>query len=105
MGVESVNSILNNIEYRKPSKRRYEYSIRSTNTKRNKKDYSEKAAQQKAMYLADKFHNPGGMQFYLKCAWNLTDNYLDWLVEYSFRKADPSRYFVSVANKKMLENA
>lgn len=105
MGVESVNSILNKIEYRKPSKRRYEYSINADNTKRNRKDYSEKAAQQKAMYLSDKFKNPGGMQFYLKVAWNLTDNYIDWLVEYSFRKKDPSRYFVSVANKKMLENA
>ena len=105
MGVASVNSILNNIQYRKPSKRRFQYSINANNTKRNRKYYSEKSAQQKAIYLSEKFKNPGGMQFYLKVAWNLTDSYIDWLVDYSFRKDNPSRYFVSVASKKMLENA
>ncbi len=102
MGVESINSILNN-EYRKSSKRRFEYSIR--NTKRNKRAYSEEMAQQRASYLSSKFRNPGGMKFYLKVAWNLTDDYIDWLVEYSLTKANPSRYFVAVANKQMLENA
>lgn len=103
MGTESVYSILNKIEYRKSN--RFQYSINICNTKRNRKDYSEKAARQRAVYLADKFKNPKGLQFYLKVAWNLTDQYIDWLVEYSFKKENPSRYFVSVANRKMLENA
>ena len=103
MGVESIKSY---IQYRKRSNRTYGYSIKnSNNTKRDRKGYSEKAAQQRAMYLANKFHNPGGMKFYLKVAWNLTDQYIDWLVEYSSKKDNPSRYFVSVASKKMLENA
>ena len=79
------------------------YSIRGVEVKRNKKGYSEKAAQQRALYLADKFRNPQGIKFYLKCAWNLTDNYIDWLVEYSMKKSNPSRYFVSVASRKMAE--
>ena len=103
MGIESAHSILNNIQY-SPSKRRYQYSIKGCNTRRNRKEYSEKAAQQKAMYLSDKFHNPGGMNFYLKVAWNLTDQYIDWLVEYSLKKKSPGRYFTSVAQKKMLQN-
>ena len=80
-----------------------EYSI--LNAKRNKRNYSERDAKNKAIYLVDKFRNPKGMQFYLKCAWNLTDSYIDWLVEYSFKKDNPSRYFVFVANKKMQELA
>lgn len=94
--VESLNSILNK-EYRK----NIEYSII---TKRNRKNYTEKLAQQKAMYLADKFKNPGGMNFYLKVAWNLNDEYIDWLVEYSFKKTSPEKYFVAVANMKMQNN-
>ena len=100
-----MENIKGYIQYRKLSKRKFEYSINIHNTKRNRKDYSDKAAQQRAIYLADKFHNPGGMQFYLRVAWNLTDQYIDWLVDYSSRKQNPSKYFVSVANKKMLENA
>ena len=98
MGIESLNSILNNRK-----KVNIEYSI--LNAKRNKRNYSERDAKNKAIYLVDKFRNPKGMQFYLKCAWNLTDSYIDWLVEYSFKKDNPSRYFVFVANKKMQELA
>lgn len=100
MGMNSLNSILNN-EYRR-LKGTNEYSI--FNIKRNKKEYSEKEAQNKASYLASKFKNPGGMKFYLKVAWNLTDEYIDWLVKYSNGKTEPAKYFVSVANMKMLEN-
>lgn len=104
MGVEGVNSILN---CSKLPKRKYEYSINSIkqkSVKRNRARYTEKEARQKAIYLVEKYKNPDGLLFYLKCAWNLTDWYIDWLVEYSFKKANPSKYFVSVANKKMLEN-
>lgn len=99
-----VESLQSCIQYRKLSKRKFEYSIYKC-TRRNKKGYTDKAAQQRAMYLASKFHNPDGMQFYLKVAWNLTDQYIDWLVDYSSKKNNPGRYFVSVASKKMLENA
>lgn len=101
MREKNIHSILNNIEYSNKLNRN-EYSI--LNTKRNKKNYSDKAAQQKALYLSNKFHNPGGLKFYLKVAWNLTDDYIDWLVDYSQRKTDPSKYFVFVANKRILEN-
>ena len=99
-----MESIKSYIQYRKLSKRKSQYSINNRNTKRNRKEYSEEAAQQRALYLADKFHNPDGIQFYLKCAWNLTDEYIDWLVEYSFKKNNPARYFVSVASKEMAKN-
>ena len=102
MGKKSLHSILN-IEY--SNIKRNEYSILNMNSKRNKRDYTQREAQQKAMYLADKFHNPSGMRFYLKCAWNLNDNYLDWLANYACGKENPGKYFVSVANKQMLENA
>jgi len=102
---ESLKSCIEyNIQYRKRSKRTFQYSINSYNTKRNRKEYSDAAAQQRAAYLADKFHNPSGLRFYLKVAWNLTDQYIDWLVAYAFRKKDPSRYFVAVAARKLLEN-
>lgn len=94
------NSIL---KYRKASKRSYQYSINRVEVKRNRRSYSETEAQRRASYLADKFRNPEGIRFYLKCAWNLTDNYIDWLVEYSMKKSNPARYFVSVASKKMAE--
>ena len=105
--VENLQSCIQyrNIQYRKLSKRKFQYSIYKSNSRRDKKEYTDKAAQQRAMYLASKFHNPDGMQFYLKVAWNLTDQYIDWLVDYSSKKNNPGRYFVSVASKKMLENA
>lgn len=103
MGAKRLNSILNNIEY--SNKRKDEYSILNKSSKRDRKGYSEKSAQSRAMYLADKFGNPGGMQFYLKCAWNLTDNYLDWLVDYSSKKSNPGKYFVAVASRQMAKNA
>lgn len=101
--MERLNSI---IEYSKLPKRKYQYSnsIKSGSIKRNKTKYTEVEARQKAIYLVDKYKNPDGLMFYLKCAWNLTDSYIDWLVDYSFKKSNPSKYFVFVANKKMLEN-
>ena len=99
-----MESIKDYIQYRKLSKRKFQYSINNRITKRNRKGYSEVAAQRRAMYLADKFHNPDGIQFYLKCAWNLTDEYIDWLVGYSFNKNNPARYFVSVASMEMAKN-
>ena len=104
MGIDRVNRTLN-IEYSNLIKRNNEYSIFNINSKRDKSSYSEKEAQQRAMYLADKFGNQSGIKFYLKCAWNLSDPYIDWLVEYSLRKAEPTKYFIAVANKKMLENS
>lgn len=94
------NSILKDLNERK-----IDYSILNMMTKRDRAGYTEELAKQKAGYLADKFNNPSGLMFYLKCAWNLTDQYIDWLVEYSLKKENPGRYFSSVANKKMLENA
>lgn len=88
-----------NIEYRNRRKN----SIFNIQYRRNKSCYTEKEAQRKAAYLADKFGNPSGLAFYLKCAWNLTDQYIDWLADYSLKKDSPARYFVSVASKKMLE--
>ena len=102
MGIQKVSNVFN---IKKLSKRKFVYSINSYNTKRNRKEYSDKAAQQRAIYLVDKFKNPDGMNFYLKVAWNLNDNYIDWLVNYSLKKTNPSKYFVAVANKKMQENA
>lgn len=102
MGLERIGSILN-IEYQKENINS-QYSILNIRSKRNKAKYSEKAAQQKALYLVDKFKNPSGLKFYLKCAWNLTDEYLDWLTEYSQKKKSPAHYFISVANQRMTEN-
>lgn len=96
MTVESLHSILN-----KENRKKIEYSI--MNIKRDKRKYSEKLARQKAIYLADKFKNQKGLKFYMKVAWNLTDEYIDWLADYSMGKDKPSHYFVSVANMKMLE--
>ena len=102
--VERVNSLIDNSI---PLNKRVEYSnsIGTRPAKRNKARYTEEEARRKAIYLVDKFKNPDGLLFYLKCAWNLADWYIDWLAEYSFNKENPSKYFVKVANKKMNENA
>lgn len=103
--MERVNGVLN-IQYsNKKDSMNIQYSIKAIKSKRNRKGYSDKAAQNKAMYLADKFENPGGILFYLKCAWNLTDEYLDWLVGYSFKKKNAAKYFIRVADNEMKKNS
>lgn len=99
--VKRVNSIMN-IDY---PNRKNQYSIDARCIKRDRKNYSEKEARAKAMYLADKFENQAGIYFYLKVAWNLADWYIDWLVDYSQKKRTPKEYFVKVANMKMAECA
>lgn len=80
------------------------YSIMNIKSKRNKKEYSAEKARQRALYIADKLGNPSGILFYLKCAWNLTDEYLDWLLNYSLTKIDKIRYFSKVASLEMVKN-
>lgn len=102
--MESVRDILN-IEYSELKEHNnIQYSIKTIKSKRNKKNYSSQQAINKALYLGDKFQNPNGLRFYLKCAWNLTDEYIDWLVEYSYTKDNAAKYFTSVASMEMLKN-
>ena len=94
-----------NIEYSKlRNSKNIEYSIPIIKSKRNKKSYSSRQAMDRALYLVNKFKNSGGLLFYLKCAWNLTDEYIDWLVEYSHTKKEPEKYFVGVASMEMTKN-
>ena len=73
-------------------------------TKRNKSRYTAKEAQNKAGYLADKLKNEDSLYFYLKCAWNLTDQYLDRLLEIALTKEDGIRYFSFSAAREMEKN-
>ena len=81
-----------------------DYSDLAGKTKRNKKGYNEKLARQRAMYIAEKLNNPSSLLFYLKCAWNLTDEYLDRLLGIALTKEDPILYFSAAASREMQKN-
>lgn len=74
-------------------------------TKRNRQNYSANAAREKALYLSEKLNNPSRTMFYLKCAWNLSDQYLDRLLSIALTKKDPIRYFSSSAAAEMRQNS
>lgn len=74
-------------------------------TKRDKKHYTSGEARNKAMYLASKLNNPTRTMFYLKCAWNLSDSYLDRLLRIALTKDDPIRYFSFSAAQEMRQNS
>lgn len=79
--------------------------ITTSKTKRNRKNYTDKLAQSRAKYLAQKLNNPSRTMFYLKCAWNLTDEYLDTLLAISLKKNSPTHYFSAAAAREMRKNA
>lgn len=76
-----------------------------SHTKRDRSKYNEHSAHQKALYIADKLHNPTRLLFYLKCAWNLTDEYLDRLLDIAMKKNDPIKYFSAAASREMTKNS
>lgn len=73
-------------------------------TKRDRRKYTAGLAQRRASEIADKLHNPSRKMFYLKCAWNLTDEYLDRLLDIAKGKTDPKRYFSRAAASEMANN-
>lgn len=81
-----------------------ELVTKSLVTKRDKRHYSAEEARAKAGYIADKLHNSSRLMFYLKCAWNLTDDYLDRLLQISLTKDDAQRYFSAAASNEMSSN-
>lgn len=87
------------------SKERYIVTKSLIVTKRNKKRYTGQLAQGRARYIAAKLNNPSRMMFYLKCAWNLTDEYLDRLLSIALSKNDPVRYFSASAAREMRKNS
>lgn len=74
-------------------------------SKRNKRLYSAEEARSKADYLASKLHNQSRWMFYLKCAWNLDDVYLDRLLSIALTKDNAQRYFSAAAANEMRQNA
>lgn len=73
-------------------------------TKRNKKSYSAAMARNRAGYLVKKLNNPNAFMYYLKCAWNLTDQYLDKVLEIALTKESPVLYFSKATAKEMRNN-
>lgn len=55
----------------------------------------------KADYLATKLKNPKDINFYLKCAWKLPEDYLDDLLEVALSKEKPINYFAFSAALEM----
>lgn len=93
-----------NIQYRSSERAmniQYYSMFNKDDAKRNRKSQTEEGARRKADYLATKLKNTEGIRFYLKCAWNLTDEYLDWLADYSQKKDNPAKYFSFCASKMM----
>lgn len=70
-------------------------------TKRDKRCYSPELATAKADYLCGKLKSPQSRRFYLKCAWNLTDMFIDNLLLISLKKEMPAKYFAACAAREM----
>lgn len=75
-------------------------------SKRNRRGYTSNLAKSKARYLSEKLGDVENFMFYLKCAWNLTDAYLDRLLAISQIKAGnkAKQYFAVAAKREMEEN-
>ena len=75
-------------------------------SKRNKRGYTPEMARSKAEYLGQKLKDMKSIAFYMKCAWNLTDSYLDTLLATAISSSDgePSHYFSKVAAREMRNN-
>ena len=113
MGTEHVSNLIANshfshishhISERNKVTKSLNDGISFINTKRNKSNYSGAQAMNRANYIAQKLNNPSRLGFYLKCAWNLTDNYLDRLLGIALTKDDPIRYFSASAAREMRDN-
>jgi len=101
------NSISNSI-YTRSNKFNNSNSIsigKPTNSRRNKGQYTEQLARSKADYIARTLGNAEGTLFYMKVAWNLTDQFIDWLLNYVKNKKDKARYFSKVASNEMKANS
>lgn len=70
-------------------------------SKRNKKGYSPELARARADYLCEKLNSPQSMNFYLKCAWNLTDICIDRILAVALKKDMPAKYFAVAASNEM----
>lgn len=51
--------------------------------------------------LANTFNNFEFLDFYIKCAYHITEGRLRYLVETARTKRSPSKYFSAAANKEM----
>lgn len=60
-----------------------------------------KQVRSKASYLASRLHNEKDMNFYLKCAWTLDEEFLDNLLAISLTKNYPRNYFAKSAASEM----
>ena len=54
-----------------------------------------------ATYLCDTFHDEKSMNFYLKCSWHLSEQFLVDLVCRAKKKNHPKYYFFAVASREM----
>ena len=70
-------------------------------TKRNRKTCTPQLARSRADYLCTKLKSPQSKSFYLKCVWNLTDSYIDYLLNIALTKHSPAKYFSAAASKEM----
>lgn len=115
MGMEPISDLVTKSDFSHYSLKKNKKSLKSLccensyteqySTKRNKRNYSENLARTRAEYIAKKLNNPSRFMFYLKCAWNLTDAYLDRLLGVALTKENPICYFSRAASNEMQHNA
>lgn len=104
MGVQSISKVINeksmNINEVFHKKNINEINDRPKSTKAN---YTEHVADK----LVKIYNAPMSRNFFLKCAWHLSEDTIWTAVENSKRKAikQPIRYFVAVCNNAMRERA
>lgn len=105
MGIERLSDLVTSDYISKRNKvTKVTSDYNYVSTKRSKLNYSEREAKTRAEYIARKLDNYSRLMFYLKCAWNLTDNYLDRLLVIALTKNDPIRYFSKAASNEMIKN-
>lgn len=102
MGVQRIGTVIND----KPMK------INEVFLKKNVNDNNDRLANTKTHhteYIANKlvkiYNAPMSRNFFLKCAWHLSEDTIWSAVESSRRKAikSPIRYFVAICNKALQE--
>lgn len=78
--------------------------VKEGKSKRNRHGFTPELARSKAGYLAQKLSDEKSLRFYLKCAWNLSDLFIDSLLELALLKGAPANYFSKWAAQEMARN-
>lgn len=97
--MEAIGQTLDNVHWNFTSVKNNETLDNVKGGKTQKELYTEQIARR----LVEKFNAPSSYNFFLKCAWRLSEGFI-WSTYESANRPDiksPIRYFVAVCHKQM----